>query len=59
MEVNAGTFLEKLKVVVLYNLYRLENKIFAFFFFFLEDRHYAGPGRQWKPGAVHRSGSGK
>lgn len=26
---------------------------------FLEDRHHAGPGKQWKPGAVHRSSSGE
>lgn len=56
VEVNIGTFFEKMKVIVFHDLHRFENKIFVFF---LEDRHHAGPGRQWKPGAVHRSGSGK
>lgn len=58
MEVNAGAFLEKLKIIVLYNLHQLENKSFAPLLF-LEDRYYAGPGGLWKPGAVYRSGSGK
>ena len=60
VEVNAGIFLEKLKIFVLYNLHNLKKNFFAFFFFFFqEDRHYAGPGKQWKPGAVYRGGAGK
>uniref|UniRef100_A0A8D1CG35 Anaphase-promoting complex subunit 1 n=1 Tax=Sus scrofa TaxID=9823 RepID=A0A8D1CG35_PIG len=51
VEVNAGAFLEKLKIIVLYNLHQLENKSFAPLLF-LEDRYYAGPGGLWKPGAV-------
>ena len=58
VEVNAGIFLEKLKLFILYNLHNWKKKFFCFFFF-QEDRHYAGPGKQWKPGAVYRGGAGK
>ena len=34
VEVNAGIFLEKLKIFVLYNLHNWKKNFFAFFFFF-------------------------
>lgn len=55
VEVNAGTFLEKLKVIMLRSLHRLENSLCPL----IEDRCHAGPGQQWEPGAVHGGGSGK